>query len=362
MQILLVESDSGRTQELTSVFTDLNYEVLHLGSQKGAKEACETRDVRVVLASVDGEANGFELCAELKKEKKTQGLPVVLMGQAPDAKERFLAFEKKGGQVEAFIQVPTPSEDIVDHVETLIGLPEPPEALGASELSFPGSESLSVAPDGEVLELRREVESLQEQINFYQKQLEQLSMSGEKESHEMDNVLHELQEDLEKEQKAKSALQDELTLLKSDLQGKDQEAQENETKRLQAQEALKKETERLNGELEALRATFNESNEKHKKAQAALREYYKPKVAKMKKLQKTVSSLEESISENAEKIKALKARAEDAEKEVESLKSSAEEAQELQKEVEELRAEVLEEREKSQKAKDALKKLKEVFE
>jgi CheY-like chemotaxis protein len=320
--------------------------VLRADSGDQASETFRTNEVDLVLASADGEGKGFDLCRAFRKRKKAEQLPIVLMSAAANAEEQFAQHKKQGLDASGWIQLPVPPEDIVDWVERLIGLPPLPEGAEGSDLSFPGRDGpVGEATDARVVELKREMDALREQIHFYEQQLDQVSVTGEKESREMDQVLHDLQEDLEKERKTTTALQDELTLLKSGLGQKDKQAQEQEKRVGDLQEELRKETSRLKQELDSLRATFHDAQEKHKRAQNALREYYKPKILKVKKLEKTASGLEARVAESSEEIKALTSKVLEAEQENAKLKQ-----------------ELVTEREKGKKARDALKQLTQAFE
>ena len=84
--------------------------------------------------------------------------PVVVLSQAGDAEERFAKLKGKGGK-EQYLKLPAPSEDVVDCVERLIGLPPPPNGSEGQELAFPERATAGVTSDREVVELRRELET-----------------------------------------------------------------------------------------------------------------------------------------------------------------------------------------------------------
>jgi len=123
MRILLVEPESARGLELASIFRDLNYEVVPASSAKEASEAIKADGVDLLLASTDGECKGFDLCKTVRKGKRPD-LPVVLMGESKESESRFAKELNQGPTANGFILLPAATEDIVDWVERLVGLPD----------------------------------------------------------------------------------------------------------------------------------------------------------------------------------------------------------------------------------------------
>ncbi len=325
-RILLVDDEKGRSSELTSIFTELNYEVVAFRSASEALGKIKSLDIDTVVTSADGGSKGYDLCKSLRDASRTKQIPIVLLSGASDADSQFARHQKSASVANGYIKLPAPSEDIIDWVERLIGLPPPPPLNGhaAPDIHIPmlggGDEEL----EKENATLRREQDELREQIHFLEQQLAHVSVAGEKESREMDQVLNDLQKDLEKARKEKDQLRDELQLSKGDLTRKDREIRDRESKIAEAKEEGEEERSNLRKEIEELRATFEESEEKHKRAQNALREYYKPKLASMAKMEKTVSVLEDELVKLSGDIKSHKDRATEAEKESRKAKEELE--------------------------------------
>jgi chromosome segregation ATPase len=326
-----------------------------------------------MLVSLEDTNDPGETAKKIRKAAGGSNFPVIVMSSSRDHFQKFQAAKGAQDRPDGFIPLPSPLEDVVDWVERLVGLPAPPNGAPAASTSFmTGSRPKD---ERELRELRREVESLQEQIHFYQRQLDQLSVAGEKETREFDQVLKDLQDDVEKERRANQQMKEELALMKADLTRKDREMSEKEQTIANLRSDLTDDRQNLVGELEALRKTLNESKEQHKKAQNALREYYKTKVDKSAKRSTTISGMEAKLAElskevaearhaSAETAKsrddALRAR-DDAVKgrddAVKALEEARKEIDRIRKESAALRAELETERQRSKKAKETLAQL-----
>ena len=342
-KILLVDQQTDRHQQLRKIFGDLNYEVHSATTGVQAIKMIDSTQLDLILASADKEGQGYDVCKHVRKRRESPEIPVVLMSEDPGTEEKFARHQKEKGKADGYVKMPAPHEDLVDWVERLIGLPSPPN--GQPALLTPTLSNTNEAPSGDVTELRREIEDLQEQIHFYQKQLDQVSVTGEKEAREMDQLLKELQDDVSRIEKEKEALQEELRLLKTDLTKKDHELGNKEKGMGDLREETERERTQLRQEMESLRATYNEKEEKHKKAQNVLREYYKPKVAKVAKLEKMVAAFEDELV----KLK-------------EETKEAEDQAARLSREKEEMKKELEAEQLKSEKIRDAFRQATKVFE
>lgn len=341
-RILFVSDGSALAKELVEVFEDLNYSVLETKTAKEAAQKVTDGDPDIVVASMDGPAKGADLCKTLKEGKAKSPVPVVLMSSESNAEDLFRKHQKERTNAEAYVRLPVPPEDVVDWVERLVGLPSPPNG---SKPSSARVESPSVGLDTDAAQLRKEKEELQEQIHFYEQQLAQVSVAGEKESREMDQVLKELQEDLDHQQKDKEKLREEIQLLKGEISQKEKELREKEKALGDAREEMQREKAEVERQLEEVRATFSDKEDKHKRAQNALREYYKPKIAKMTKLERTVSALEDEL---------VKLSAE--------VKNRRDEVAELQKEGEKAKEALEAEKEKREKIREALEQTRKMME
>jgi chromosome segregation ATPase len=277
----------------------------------------------IVIAGTEGESKGYDLCKRLKGHGATAGIPIVLLSGSPNADEEFARHRKDTTRADSYVKMPSPPEDVVDCVERLIGLPAPNGRGTPSQVTSGGS--------SEVQTLRKEVEELQEQLHFYQKQLDVVSVTGEKEAREMDQLLKDLQEDVEKGRKEKDELREELRLLKGDLTKKDHEVNAKEKMVGDLREQTEKEKSQLQQELNELRAAINDKEEKHKRAQNALREYYKPKVVKVVKLEADLEGMRGELSNTKSELRLIRETAERAVSERDGLKEELEADRQRQK-------------------------------
>ena len=351
-KVLVVDGKEGSNRELNGILRDLNYEVLEAKSAKEALQLIEASTPDLLVASADGDSGGYDLCKKVRSNKTAKGLSVVILSAAKDADQLFQKFEKEKDRADAYIKLPSPSVDIVDWVERLVGLPSP---NGKKVAAFASEETVSVSvgknEEKLIRDLQNQVEELQEQIHFYQRQLDQVSVTGEKESREVDQVLHDLQEDLSKAQKAKDEVKEELRLIQTDLAHKDQELESRERVIGDLREESNREMGQLRKELEDVRASYNEKEEKHKRALNALREYYKPKVAKVALLKKDMLVLEQELESKKKDLEKMRRAAETA----------AQEADKATEEKEELEEQLSAEQERAEKIKGALDEFNKLF-
>ncbi len=120
MNILLVEDDAFLADMYMTKFLRLGYkiQVVHDGVTalkkiKKEKPQLVLLDIRLPLK------NGFEVLKEVKKDKATQNIPVILLTNAaqPEDKERGL----KLGAEDYLIKAQLTPQEVVDKVKKLIG-------------------------------------------------------------------------------------------------------------------------------------------------------------------------------------------------------------------------------------------------
>lgn len=303
-RVLYAHNDTPKDREHLEALRQLNYEVLAASNFEKAKEASKSGPWNLVVACGEGAVRGLDLCEHLQEQKATKGIPILVMGDTSASKK---------SNASGYVKTAAPTEELLDWVERLIGLPPPPDGDEPRHTLTPGPDHRS---------FQKEIEELQEKVAYYQQQVKDVSISGEKSSNDMAQVLHDLQEDLDKARAEKSSLKDELELLKSGVAERDRDAQAKE----KLLEDLKVESDRrqteIRRELDELRATFQESDQKHKRALNALREYYKGKSGQSAKLEKKISLLQDELT-------AAKAQVQPLEAEVKKLKEELVKAREL---------------------------------
>ncbi len=275
-RILFVDGDEKSGREFETALRELNYNLVHVSSFEEASPILTHEHLDLILAFTDGPAKGFELTELARKQIKTKKTPVVLLSLAKDAEQKFSTHKARPNRANAYVKLPVPTEDVVDWIEQMIGLPAAPqERVDTFKTQFPSLHEKSGA-----------------QFNPPNK--------------DMDVLLNELQEELEKERGEKMQFKDELTLLKSNLAEKDREL----LKRDKLFEDLKKDSQTAQNELIGLRSVFEEAEQKHKRAQNALREYYRSKIELPEKLENKVASLESELAELVQVKDASKAQLE----------------------------------------------------
>jgi CheY-like chemotaxis protein len=366
-KVLLVETDITRQTEILSVLRAINYEVLTASSQNEALITVQKNTPDLMLITVEEDVDPTELSKRVRKASPVQRFPLVLMSPSPNIAKRLSDERQKSSNFDAFIPLPTPMEDIVDWVERLIGLPPPPNGSAIPSSSFQTSTAKTREADQtKIRELRREVESLQEQVYFYQKQMDQLSVVGEKENREIDLVLGDLQEDLERTKKEAEQLREELRLVKDDLANKDRQITEKDQALAHSQAELVREGGQLTGELEGLRRVLHETKEQHKKAQSALREYYKTKLDKHMTRENTVREMVTRLQDFTEQLARAqeegKKLAEERDHQTRESDKLSSDVERLKKEEEKLRQELLTEQQKAKRAKETLAALSKALE
>jgi CheY-like chemotaxis protein len=366
-KVLLVETDVSRQTEILSVLRAINSEVLTASSQKEALITVQKNTPDLMLITVEEDVDPTELSKRVRKASPVQRFPLVLMSPSANIAKRLSDERQKSSNFDAFIPLPTPMEDIVDWVERLIGLPPPPNGSAPPSSSFQTSTTKAREADQvKIRELRREVESLQEQVYFYQKQMDQLSVVGEKENREIDLVLGDLQEDLERTKKEAEQLREELRLVKDDLATKDRQITEKDQALAHSQAELVREGGQLTGEMEGLRRVLHETKEQHKKAQSALREYYKAKLDKHLNRETTIREMDARLQDLSEQL----ARAQEEGKKLAGerdhqaleLDKLTGEVERLKKEEAKLRLELITEQQRAKKAKETLAALSKALE
>jgi hypothetical protein len=348
--------DASPDPQIVSILKQINYEVESVSSPKEGIEALSSSNADLILVAVADDSNLKDVCAKIRKAGNGKGARLLIMGPQKLQEKKFKDVQGKSDGADAFVPLLSPYEDIVDQVEQLIGLPPTPKGRSNGD-DIPTLEPMS--DDERVREMQRELESMQEQVQFYQRQLDQVSVTGEKESRHFDQVLKDLQDNLDKSREAGEGNREELRLLKADLSQKDREIVAKEKEIGDLREQLKEVDEELRGEIDQLRATLNESKEQHKKAQNALREYYKAKVDKntakdteLKDLKSKCAQLEKAQHDAVDKLSGTTS----------ALSRLNKELDQVQAENKTLKAQVEEEREKAQKAKAKLDQLKKALE
>jgi chromosome segregation protein len=236
---------------------------------------------------------------------------------------------KEFGDISLEISVSAPIEDVVDAVEKKIGL-SPIDLKNRTE-------KVSTSTSGDTAELNREIDSLRDQIQFYQKQLDQISVAGEKESREMDLVLRDLQEDVDQKSRELISLREELKLMKNDFSKKDRDMSQRDNQMDSIKTELEETKNVLRDEIEDLKKQLEDGKEQHKKAQNALREFYKTKMDKQNKMDDELKDLEDQVKAAEKKLN------------------------ENQKVIDQLENELELEKQKSKKAKEALSQLSKAF-
>lgn len=325
-RILFAQNGTPKDRELSAALLELNYEVLPVSSFEKAVEVSKSGKADLVLASAEGAVKGLELCDHLRTHTKTKTLPILLISESSELRQKFSAHEAKKERASGYIRYPVPAEEVVDWIERLIGLPPPPD----------GNEPEAMQKPQEIGTLRKRVEELQEKVLYYQGQAKDLSLSGEKSAQDVAQVLNDLQNDLEKARSEKAALKDELQLLKASMAQREREAHGKE----KLLEDLKAESDQrqaeLKRELDDLRAAYLEAEQKHKRALNALREYYKGKTGQSSKLEKRVAFVEAELKKASEELANARSRAEFLDEENQRLQDDLNKEKERNEEAREL--------------------------
>ncbi len=364
-KVLLVEPDMSRQTEILNVLRAINYDVTASGSQKEGLATISKDSPDLMLVSVDEGADAADLSKKIRKVSPVQRLPLVLMSTSKEVGQRLNQANQKT-HFDAFIPLPAALEDIVDWVERLIGLPPPPNGTVQTGSPHVTSSKVREGDQAQIRELKREIEALQEQVHFYQHQLDQLSVVGEKETHELDQVLRDLQEDLDRTKKENDRIREELQLLKGSLAEKDRQGIEKEqmVQRLQAE--LDRGKTQLQEEMEGLRGVLHETKEQHKKAQNALRDYYKAKMDKQLKRESTIRGMEAHVAEVSGELANLRTENQKVAAERDDLRQKyaklSEDIERFLMEREKLRQELATEQQKAKKAKETLAALSKALE
>lgn len=277
--ILFLNNSTSFEKELEEIFQELNYQLFPVVSVNEAKQVVEREVPTLVLASIDEKAEGFELVSFVRKHANTEKTPIILMSSAKNAEKRFSQHQNQKEKADQYIKCPLPSEDVVDVVETLIGLPPPPNGRSES----------------------------QTEVVFETKPEKDL----QKDSQGMDVFLDDLQNDLEKLRSQKMELVDELGRTKKNLAQKDREFQQKERELQDAQEEVTS----LEKEVKELKEVFHESEEKHKQAQNALRDYYKPRLKESLGSEEKIIKMSQEVAKLKERVESYQFRLENMEKE-----------------------------------------------
>lgn len=121
--VLLVDDDPDLVETLSMVLESKGFEVGKAYDGIEAEAAIKKRQPDVLILDVMmPRKNGYELCRELKSNKWTQGIPIIMLTAVGDAVPTTTYSHAEGMSMEAedFIAKPVDAATLVEAVERLL--------------------------------------------------------------------------------------------------------------------------------------------------------------------------------------------------------------------------------------------------
>lgn len=193
-KILIVDADGATTEALSTTCRNFGFRVGVLPQAQGLLEMLHEGLPDLLILAVDlPDQNGFVLCKQIKSEKRLEKLPIVMIADREGAKA-FDKHRKLKDAVEGYLTKPIDSDDFMDLVEDLIGLPAmpsarkdavTPEAFRALQMQF---DALQL----ELANIKSDRDRLQKQIDAKEREIAIVRESFESVSAKLDKAKHEL--------------------------------------------------------------------------------------------------------------------------------------------------------------------------
>lgn len=125
---ILVVEDSRSIREIVAfMLRGRGYEVVECADGADARQKVQAvRPDLVVLDAMLPYVTGFELCAELKADPGTRGIPVIMLTALTRDSGKSDDYWRERSQADAFMSKPFKATELIARVETLLG-PAGPE-------------------------------------------------------------------------------------------------------------------------------------------------------------------------------------------------------------------------------------------
>ncbi len=117
--VLIAGMNLHIAETMGELLENRGYEVRMVCSGVDIEQCIRTRAPDLlVLSEIMPRKNGFELCAELKKNKSTKNIPVILVGEAVGGRTCF-HFAGRATEADDFIVGPAETRSLLEAVERL---------------------------------------------------------------------------------------------------------------------------------------------------------------------------------------------------------------------------------------------------
>lgn len=127
--VVIAEDDPNTGKLLETVLSKAGFEVILTTDGKEALPKIKTSDPQVIIADVlMPEMSGFDLLKEVRKDKKTAGIPFFIISVRKNMEESFL-----GLGVDGFMAKPLQTENFLEQIKTLAKRPRREPAEEKSE-------------------------------------------------------------------------------------------------------------------------------------------------------------------------------------------------------------------------------------
>ncbi|MEO1375893.1 MAG: response regulator [Cyanobacteria bacterium J06635_10] len=120
VNILVVDDTPDNLRLLSAMLTTQGYEVRKALTGQMALKACESLQPNLILLDINmPEMNGYEVCQQLKADKKTSEIPVIFISALDDVLDKVKAFDVGGAD---YISKPFHAAEVISRIENQINL------------------------------------------------------------------------------------------------------------------------------------------------------------------------------------------------------------------------------------------------
>ena len=119
-KILFIEDESALQKAATQVLSETGYEVSSaLDGETGLRVAREWKPDMILLDLILPKKNGFEVLKELKEDKQTQNIPVIILSNLEGGGDVQKALEL--GATTYLVKTNYSLQDIVEKIKGILG-------------------------------------------------------------------------------------------------------------------------------------------------------------------------------------------------------------------------------------------------
>ena len=173
-KILIVDPDQKASDRIAASGRNFNFKVGVVTKGKGLVQALSESAPHLMVLNIElPDVDGLELYKEIRTHKDLKKLPIILTAK-PENKAKFTKHKKLKTAAEGYLIKPIQSEDLIDLLETIIGLPPPPSSRKdfVKRLEYENVQSDLQSKAKELEDLEMKLKKALKQVSDYEDQLQ----------------------------------------------------------------------------------------------------------------------------------------------------------------------------------------------